>query len=485
MRAAFNFNGSYNIERNVQLNAQDCVNLYPVFDPEDKNGGALVKVPGIGNPLVINSGASNTRNGYEYRGDTYVVSEEKVYRINSLLIATHINPATPLSSFNGFVGITANQIQLIFVDGTNGYLYNPTSGIFSQIIDPNFPTNPVDVTYQDGYFIVPFGGTNEWALSALNDGATWPPGATAFIQSQPDIIQALSVLHRRLFIFGQNSTEVWINAGTPDFPFRRDNNLLLEYGCVSAGSVAEGYGLLFFLSGNGDGIGSVMMISGTQPQPISNDIDIALQNLVNPYDCDSFTFRSEKGIFYQINFNTDNLTFVFNAVSGRWHRLEMLDGSRSIANWHSFMNNKHYIGAYNSGQIMELSTKFNSVTLTNGLLPPIISNEAIHRYRISPHFFDPTYKDLRVNFLRLDLLFGYGDPNTIDEDPKIYLSISNDGGVTYTNPLVKTTGIQGNYRKIVSFPNLGTARMFTFKLETWTRTDFMILGASIDFEAVK
>ncbi len=53
----------------------------------------------------------------------------------------------------------------------------------------------------------------------------------AQITSHPGTIVALKTLHRRLFIFSQNYTEVWENAGEgTNLPFRRNNGLLMEYG---------------------------------------------------------------------------------------------------------------------------------------------------------------------------------------------------------------------------------------------------------------
>jgi hypothetical protein len=484
MLSNFPIVGSYNIERHIQLDAQDTVNLYPIFDKEDKKPTALVQTPGLGSPRLLNSNGSNTRQSFVYRGSWYIVSNRNIYKVDSLNISTQINSGNLLNTSTGFVGIAANQKEIIFVDGVNGWLYNPTTTVFSQITDVNFPTKPIAVAYQDGYFIVPFGGTNKFAISQINDGSIWAPDQFAFFQSRPDVITAISDLHRRLFIFGDISTEVWLDAGEADFPFRRDNNLLLEYGCASPASVAQGYQRLFFLSADENGIGSVMMVDGVQPAPISNDIDITIQKMINPRDCQGFVYKLNKSVFYQLNFTTDNITFVFNVQTGVWHRLEMLDGSRHIAQWHAFFNNKHYVGAYNSPQYFEFSDIYNTNSYWTNDPLSFIKEESIHRYRVSHHLVDESYNKLRVDKLRIDVLPGQGLPNTNDEVPLIFLNVSYNGGVNYIYSKKASMGIEGDWIKKVEFVNLGVADSFLFKLETWTKSNFMIMGASIAYEVM-
>jgi hypothetical protein len=484
MLSDFKIVGGYNIERHVQLDAQDTVNLYPIFDNQNKKPTALVQTPGLGSPRLLNVDGTNTRQSFVYRGSWYIVSNRIVYRIDSINVAHQINAGNLLNTTTGFVGITANQKEVIFVDGIDGWLYNPSTNVFSKIVDPNFPTKPIAVAYQDGYFIIPFGGTNKFAISQINDGAVWAPDQFAFFQSRPDIIVAMADLHRRLFIFGEISTEVWLDAGESDFPFRRDNNLLLEYGCASPASVAQGYQRLFFLSGDENGIGSVMMVEGTQPMPISSDIDITIQKMKNPKNCHGFVYKFNKSVFYQLSFTTDDITFVYNVQTGVWHRLEMLDGSVHIAQWHAFFRNKHYVGAYNSPQYFEFSDVYNTNSYWVQDSPPFIQEESIHRYRVSHHFVDPTYNKMRVDKFRVDVLPGQGIPNSNDEVPLIFLDASYNGGVTYEYSKNLSMGSEGQWIKRVEFSNIGVADSFLFKLETWTKSNFMIMGASISYEVM-
>jgi len=68
------------------------------------------------------------------------------------------------------------------------------------------------------------------------------------ITSHPGTIVGCRTLHRRVFLFSQNYTEVWENAGIgTTLPFRRNNSLLMEVGTPAVGSISVGFDRMFFL----------------------------------------------------------------------------------------------------------------------------------------------------------------------------------------------------------------------------------------------
>lgn len=90
------------------------------------------------------------------------------------------------------------------------------------------------------------------------------------VTSHPGTLVACRTLHRRIFFFSQNFTEVWENSGIgTNLPFRRNNSLLIEYGTPAIWSISVSFDMMCFLSQTKDGLGSVMQITGTQPIPIS------------------------------------------------------------------------------------------------------------------------------------------------------------------------------------------------------------------------
>ena len=103
----------------------------------------------------------------------------KVFRVTGSTGLLVTSPIGTINTTSGYVGIDANQFQVIFVDGQNGWIWDTNTSLFEQITDPSFPALPIDVCYIDGFFIVASGGTNNFQLSMFNQGLVWGPDFTS------------------------------------------------------------------------------------------------------------------------------------------------------------------------------------------------------------------------------------------------------------------------------------------------------------------
>jgi hypothetical protein len=89
---------------------------------------------------------------------------------------------------------------------------------FVQITDPDFP-GAVSVGYLDGYFVFNEPNSQRIWVTAVLDGASIDPLDFASAEASPDRAVALLVDHKEVWIFGDNSVEVWYNSGAADYPF--------------------------------------------------------------------------------------------------------------------------------------------------------------------------------------------------------------------------------------------------------------------------
>lgn len=107
-----------------------------------------------------------------------------------------------------------NLTQLMVVDGTAGYIVSAGS-----ITAAGVPYPPVDVAFQDGYFLCPVTGEDVFYISGINDGTTWDTLNYGSAEAQPD--KAISIIsdHREIWLHGENTTEVFQNTGNIYFPF--------------------------------------------------------------------------------------------------------------------------------------------------------------------------------------------------------------------------------------------------------------------------
>jgi hypothetical protein len=346
------------------------------------------------------------------------------------------------------------------------------------------------------------------------------------ITSHPGTIVACRTLHRRLFLFSQNFTEVWENQGIgSNLPFRRNNSLLMEYGTPAIGSIAVSFDIMMFLSQTKDGLGPVMIVGGTESLPASTralDFQLAQYAAAGQVaDCRSFLIKENGLIFYRMNFTLANHTFIYNAtqskpsfdsegdVSKYWHEEEILNGNRHPAQTHAYFDGINYVGDYLSPVLYAV----DSGTFTN-------NGEAIRRMRITRAIVPPGYQRMRIDRLQIDLLQGniaglmptFEELDLLTEDSFtletesgldilldqelelvnpgllfVYLSISKDGGQTYGYSAAAPMGNLGQRTFRTLWRKLGTTvrgQAFVAKFEFYDPVPFIILGASWAMEVL-
>lgn len=294
-RSDFPIVGSLHEDIITKINAERTINMYEVESPNGKKPTYLHPTPGKLSIGTFTSSSGFGRASFVFNNFTYFVVGNTIYRMDNSLVPVILQAAF-FTTTSGYVAIVANQFQIIFVDGIKCYLFDTNTSIG---IDntPNLPTGflPYDVDFMDGYFILISqspGKENTFFISNLNQGTIWSALDFALINSRPTVLNGVAVLKRRIFFFGKNKSEVWQDAGFADFPFRRDNNMLLEHGVTATNSIDEGFEYLFYLSGDVDGVGSIMMVYGTTPEPISTrEMDEKIQMFLHPEDAVGFVYK--------------------------------------------------------------------------------------------------------------------------------------------------------------------------------------------------
>lgn len=354
----------------------------------------------------------------------------------------------------------------------------------------------------------------------IGNGGQLQQGA---INSHPGNIVAARTLHRLVFLFSNNYTEIWENSGQgTNLPLRRINSLLMEYGTPAIGSIVTGFDKMMFLSQDRDGLGSVMMVQGSESIPVSNralDFALAQYASANQVSDARGIFVKENGIiFYRLNFTAANHTYVYNVTLSdptteegkRWHEEEVLNGDRHPAQTHGYFNGNNYYGSFDRPTLYQVD---NSFTTNDG--------EIIPRIRIGRAYVPSTYNRTRIDRFMVDIIQGLPEiintqqildlltengiiittENGLDlllensgsipiysfNDHVIYLSVSKNGGVTYSYRESATVGGTGQlthrtvWRKIGTIPR---GQAFVPKIEYYSSTPLIVLGAAWSFEVM-
>lgn len=420
---------------------------------------------------------------------------------------------TPLNDTDTYYAINVDSTHIRIASS----LANATSGIPIVLTSNGTPTNtiggalPKPLNNTDTYYAIYVDSTHIRIASSLSNAQAGlaivlttsgaPPNTIeslgqlqqGSISTHPGNIVACRTLHRRLFLFSEYFTEVWENAGLgTNLPFRRNNSLLMEYGCAAIGSVASDFDMMMFISQARNGLGSVMLVKGTEAMTASTQaLDFALAQYYAKgqiADCRGFFIKESGIIFYRMNFTEANHTYCFNVSQSHpttyseelndqykyWHEEEVLNGDRHPAQTGASFNGINYVGDYKNPILYKLDVN----TYQN-------NGEAIKRTRITRALCPPGYQRIRVDRLQFDLLQGQL-VDGLDPGPQsVYLSISKDGGQTYgyqTHVPMGDVG-QRNFRSV--FRKLGTiprGQPWIVKVEFYGNYPWECMGASWAFE---
>lgn len=468
----------FDTQPDPQFNSSRTINLYLTYDRYGKNTKArLRRMRGIETKAtfpahIIYRAAFTLSNGVTNL--TYVVIGNQFCQINTALVIT---PLGTINTDSGYAKIICNQLdpfpQILIVDGMNGWIWNGST--FTMITSPNFPGQPIDADYLDGYFIVLHGQTNQWVISNINDGFTYTPTNQANLTSKAgDNVAGVVVYHRRVYLFGMGCMESWFNAGNRVFPFQRDNNIAVDFGLLAIGSIARGFDRVFFLARTDAGVGAIMRITGMVPEPVSDSaFEFVLRTYTNPGDAVAYVTRTDDGhVQYVINFTTDNATWVYDDETGKMFQKQMLNGSRWVGQVHFYFNNTHYLGAYNSGILYEEDEAF----LTN-------DGEPIYYEWTSPLLSDSdTHNQIRVDTVELDCIRGIGTATPPYDIPSVFLQVSMNSGQYFGNMMPATLTKMGDYTSRTRWLSIGSFngnRDIVFRVSATLANDFGIFGGWI------
>jgi hypothetical protein len=184
-----------------RFDAQRTVNMYLELDALGAGKGGepavLISTPGLEYLQTIGAGPIRATYTASNQDLTYVVSGNEVYQLSGAN-ATPVAIVGNLNTSVGAISIKDNGIQVLLVDGTNGYYITIGTQTLNVINDPNFYPSST-VTYQDGYFILNENGTNRYFISDLFS-IDFLPLNQAAKAGNPDILVACISNNRELYL---------------------------------------------------------------------------------------------------------------------------------------------------------------------------------------------------------------------------------------------------------------------------------------------
>lgn len=448
------------VSKNAQITAQARVNLYAEVQPEDDKT-RITFHPTPGTVLFSNLGLSQVRGLTVVDTVVYALAGDTFYSVDNNGTVTTI--ATITSSNDGQVSMVWTGTYVVFVDGTSGYTYRPSSSVFAQITDPDFPTRPNTVTWHDGYTIVDDSSTSDFAISDLDDPTSWNALKRASAEANPDALTRVYADRGYVILFGTYTTELWGNIGAVDFPYQRVGGGVIERGLAAKWSLAKFRDGVIGLFQNREGDVEVgMIINGGYLKVSMSDTDTVFNNYGNPATAQGLTYRHSGHSFYQINFPTDGKSWIHDADTKLWSEVRTNSGRHIAAMSDNYLN-RVIVASYVDGKLY----RFDADTFTDdGVL--------IEREIVSKHIFQNEF--FSISQLWIDMSVGEGLATGQGSAPTLMLRISRDGGRSYGTELTASIGSTGQYRQRAIFRRLGRSRNFTFKLRYTDPTPFSLYG---------
>lgn len=467
--------GAYQ-SRSLNLDAQRCINLYPVLGESGnaKSVRALFGTPGL-RRLATLEGAGVRGLHRPATGDAIAVAGQNVYRVTADFTATLVGA---VDASGEPVSIKDNGTYAVLSSGSYGYKLDLVTNTLTPITDDGF-YGGARVSYANNAFILERPGTFQFYISAADGSVTFDALDFAAADSNAEPIVSHIVNHGQLLLFKRTVTEVWGYTGDPDFPWARDGNALIEQGCSAPHSVVDVDNTVFWLGEDKAGQGQVWRLNGYTPQRVSHDgIEMAIQSYGDISDARAYAYTQEGETHYVLSFPSTNATWVYGVKSGLWHERAWMhpdtgELNRHRSNCHMFWGGVHVVGDWENGNLYALD--LGCYTDDGG---PLLARRA------APHIANGDYHRIRYHGLQLDIEAGVGLDEGQGQDPRWMMRWSDDGGHAWSALRTMSLGRAGQYKARARVRRLGSSRDRVFEVSITDPVPRVILGAAVDAEGL-
>lgn len=418
---------------------QRSVGMFPA--PVESGSGKaqfmLQSIPGL---VSLNSTMSGEGRGcFEINGTGYCVVGNTLYSVNRDGVSAYLGT---LSSSSGQVDIDANSNELFIVDGTRGYSLQLGSMVFNVEARVQQIGGSKRTAYLDQYAIYAPPGGSQFYVSGLGDAGSIDDLDFASAEARPDHLVSFVVANRQVYFLGAKSAEIWLNAGSSEFPLARYEGMVMSVGCVAPYSARNLNGAPVWLGADESGQGSVWTAEGYQPRRISTRaIEEAFKVSTDLSAATAYTQQWRGSYFYCINVPGLDTTFCYDALTRAWHeRAELVSG---VKQQHRVM------GCMTVGGV-DMALGSDGVLYKWDASTNNSAGSQLLRERISPHNATPEGQRQFFGGFEVDCDRGVGGV--------VMLRYSNDGGATWSDWRQRTLGEVGKYRTRLRWNLNGSAR---------------------------
>ena len=331
------------------------------------------------------------------------------------------------------------QIAIVTDGGTRVVVENDT---VSSISDADLPA-PNSCTFLNRKIVfgIPDG---RFFWSAVDEATSISALDFAEAEGNPDGCVRVIAHLQELWVFGDESTEVWYDDGTS---FVRRGSTVIPKGCIGKHTIAE-LDMDLFWVGN-DNV--AYAARGYGFERISNHaVEQKIRETSDKSAIVGWAYFRDGSAFYVLS--GPDWTWRFNRTLSRklgkpvWtERYSYNNGGRWKAEYAVPFNNEWIVGNNGDDGLYRLSA--SAFDEAGSYLVWKVRSAPLHAYP----------KQICIDRLHLDFVTGVGlvSSDEHESDPQVGLRWSDDGGRTWSNQLFRSLGTSGQYSTRVTFDGLG------------------------------
>jgi hypothetical protein len=389
------------------------------------------------------------------------------------------------------------------------------------------PLTPNYVSFHNSFFL--FGNArtdvygSQWYAFQTNTNAptnttqlVLASNGTFTLQTKPDFAQAVVRLPSQsanVLVIGTSVSEIWTNVGGLQ-NYRKNTTVNVDYGCVSVSTIVTSDTYVAWLAKNENNSPVIMLYTGQGFEEISTDgIDYQLSQIEYPNQSTAMFYRQDGHLFYQLTFYnpSDNITFLYDLNTKLFLTLTDAGLNYHPARDYCYFNNSIYFisidnaalylsstdcTTYNENVIGEEQKESLNYDIPRVRVTDTIRSEDSSQFRVNTFSFtieqgcDPNCSNISLinskSYLLTEYTFyqaphsliytEYGIPimrenpfdvgsNVIPYQPRIDLSVSRDGGITWSNDVKRDLHTVGYRQNILNWDKIGSANSITFKIK--------------------
>lgn len=479
-----NIIGESSPSRGRQFSPQSTINMYPEVSQTARTNAALMCWPGMKPKAVSPSGdivySGINRGMWVFKNELYEVRDEGLYKFTydtATDALTYYNSSSYVLQSSSRIGQVYGSGRCVFADDgvvmvivadQRAYTWDGTT--FAEIVDPNLD-DPNAVAFINNQWIYD-GIDGGFIVSDVGDPASLNPLNYASAEALGDDLVRPYAFNQLLYLFGEKSTECWYNSGVGNPPFDRVEGGIIAKGIAGVYCICNTDQFLYFIGDDRN----VYQLTGSQIRSIMTpSMAHVFESYATVSDSFMMNLKIEGQDFIIITFPTEDVSWCYSETTNFWFQLQSgSTGGRYNPGSYAFCYGMHLFGITET----PFTDPLNITEYSVGQLDVNTFTDIANQYYISngtqikERIIGPINGDLigasgnRVMMNKLNLIMqtGVGIATGQGSSPTVMLSLSTDGGETWTNEYQVGIGAGGKYQTRVEWWHIDSFYDGTIKI---------------------